>query len=360
MTSAPYVQSRPQATGTVYYVKAPKAVRNAFPELRNETYRSKNEAAARGYSIREAYREWKLDQANISLAFTDERSVNGLILKYMASNMFRELGDTSKRNYRGALFSATKSHVGDSRKTFGDMLAVNVNYNTAVALYQDFVDAVSANTAQHVIKRLRIAWGEAIRMGMVNTNPFSNMRLKMVKTRQVMWTKEQVKYMVDYCDAHNRVSIGTMIILCFHFCQRVGDMRQLTWSSIGKDGIANFTQEKTGVEMSIPVTDGIRERLKLHTRNNSDDIIVRYEGTGRPYSQGRLDHVFADLREASDLPDHIWLNDLRRTGTTYASRDGCTDRELISLTGHKNPKMLIIYAMHGNEEAANAMKKRNL
>ena len=53
------------------------------------------------------------------------------------------------------------------------------------------------------------------------------------------------------------------------------------------------------------------------------------------------------------------MADLRRTGATNASRAGCTDRELMALTGHKNPKMLVVYAVEGEIEANNANIKRH-
>ena len=56
----------------------------------------------------------------------------------------------------------------------------------------------------------------------------------------------------------------------------------------------------------------------------------------------------------------IWLADLRRTGATHASRVGCTDRELVALTGHRNPQMLLVYAVEGEIESTNANTKRGL
>ena len=97
---------------------------------------------------------------------------------------------------------------------------------------------------------------------------------------------------------------------------------------------------------------------------------MREESTGKPYTSDRSVKSFRKLAKAYGLPvafdsvtnmyTNIWLNDLRRTGTTHASRAGCTDRELMSLTGHRNPQMLVVYAKHGNIEAENAMRKRGL
>ena len=54
------------------------------------------------------------------------------------------------------------------------------------------------------------------------------------------------------------------------------------------------------------------------------------------------------------------MMDLRRTGATDASRSGCTDREMVALTGHKNPNMLVVYAVTGEIESTNANNKRGL
>jgi integrase len=168
-----------------------------------------------------------------------------------------------------------------------------------------------------------------------------------------------------------------MITLLYELCQRVVDVRKLQWSNIDLDtDCFEFTQEKTGTRMSIPISPSIRKRLELHSISNNDNFILREESTGKPYTQDRAVKSFRRLAKDYGLPEvpiaghrnedgsqkytSIWLNDLRRTGTTHASRAGCTDRELMALTGHKNPSMLVVYAKQGNIEAANAMKKRGI
>jgi integrase len=189
----------------------------------------------------------------------------------------------------------------------------------------------------------------------------SPVKSRPVKTyRQVVWTKEQIASMVDHCDANGRPSIGTLIILCYHFCQRAGDMRELKWSSIGKDRIVRFNPRKTNSTMEVPLTKGLRDRLKLHKHTNPDDVIVRCETTGQPYSNSHLHRVFSKLREASELPNHVWLTDLRRTGITFAAADGCTERELRILGGYKLARAWYHVPPRRCDEVADAMKKRNL
>ena len=63
-------------------------------------------------------------------------------------------------------------------------------------------------------------------------------------------------------------------------------------------------------------------------------------------------------RDGSQKFTKMWLADLRRTGATNASRTGCTDRKPMDLTGHKNLKMLVVYAVEGKIESNNADIKR--
>ncbi len=88
--------------------------------------------------------------------------------------------------------------------------------------------------------------------------------------------------------------------------------------------------------------------------------MISYEGTGKPYSDNRAVKVFRRLSKKFNLREELWLNDLRRTGTTHASQNGATDRELVALTGHKNPSLLVVYAVTGQYEASSAMFKRGL
>jgi len=299
----------------------------------------------------------------------DDPTIGGIIAKYKQSNMFRALAHNSKRSYLSHLDHALVMQVGNSKRLLKDTRYEDFKRKDAKQLHMDISDLVSSHKARHTMTIFRVAWENAVDSELVEFNPFSKMKLKEAPYRHVLWTQDQIDGVINYCDANNRTSIGTLTMMCFVLCQRIGDMRQLKWSNI-IDGRANFKQQKTGTRMSLPLNDDIMERLQLHPARNSSTVIVANETTDRPYTSDRIDKTFEKIRAGYGLPKvmctntdtetNLWINDLRTTGITHAMRSGCTDRQLMALSGHKNPKMLERYAIHGDLEADVAMKKRGM
>jgi integrase len=253
----------------------------------------------------------------------------------------------------------------------------DVDYDYANALWLHIQDTVSTHKANHTFKVLRLIWNQGVRGDRAKSNPFALIKLPALPARKVMWDLEQLRGMINYCDEQGYPSMGTMLTVCFEFCQRPVDVRKMKWAHIdGRTGVSNFIQQKTGKQMSIRVTNAVQKRLHLHTKRNSDDYIFAYENTGKPFTQDRCQKIFRKLAEGYGLPkvaledqfnkdgsqkySTIWMADLRRTGATHASQSGCTDREMMSLTGHRNPSMLVVYAIEGEIESTNANTKRGL
>jgi integrase len=264
-----------------------------------------------------------------------------------------------------------------TNKPFSKMLVSEIDYDYIQKLWIHIRDDVSTHKANHTFKVLKLVWNEGFRAGKIKANPYSLLKLPKLPDRQVMWTLDQIDGMVKYCDEHGYYSMGSMITMCYEFCQRPVDVRLMKWSNIdGRAGVSNFIQKKTGKRMALKVTNAVQARLHLHKHRNSDDFIFAYENTGRPFTDDRCNKHFRKLADGYGLPkvpledqfnddgsqkySNIWLSDLRRTGITHASRAGCTDRQLMGLSGHKNPQMLVVYAVEGEIESTEAQRKRGL
>lgn len=374
MAKAPYVRPRWRGTTQVYDVRPTNELLEVFPQLTRETYDNKTEANERGYELKRKFEAWKSGRHDE--VFIDDRSVEKLVNLYKSSNAYRNITkESTKRSYLGHFRYVLGVEIRNT--TFSRMIVSNVDYNYAQKLYQHIQDEVSTHKANHTFKVLKLVWNEALRSGKAKSNPFSLVKLPKLPDREVLWPEEHITGMIKYCDENGRHSMGSMITLMYEFCQRVVDIRQMRWDNIEYAlGLCNFTQEKTGARMSIPLTPAVKKRLELHKVNNTDNFILREESTGKPYTQDRAVKSFRKLAKGYGLPEvplvghynedgtqmytTIWLNDLRRSGITHASRAGCSDRELMALSGHKNPQMLVVYAKQGNIEATNAMKKRGI
>ena len=388
MRKAPYVRPRLKGQVRVFDIRPTQAVLNAFPKLpRHETYQTKAEADARGYELKRKFEEWKYkgDEFNE----VDDRSVEVLFDFYKTSLEFTNLKSVStKRSYLGHMkYLLDPSTIVPSTKIpFSKMLVDNVDFIYAQQLWNFIEDQMcekfqgehrSAHKANHCFKLLKRMWKVAMKAGYAKSNVFREIELPELPNRQVMWDIDQLNGMIKFCDDEGYPAMGTMLTMCYEFCQRPGDVRMMKWANIdGRTGVSNFKQQKTGAQMAIKVTNAVEKRLHLHKKRNTDDFIFHYDKDNRPYTQDWCNKHFRILADKYGLPEvpleyefnedgsqkysKIWMSDLRRTGTTHASQAGCTDRELVALTGHKNPQMLIVYAVQGEIESTNANIKRGL
>lgn len=374
MAKGPYVRPRMRGNFKVFDIRPTEELKKAFPKIKRETYTSSGEANARGFELKRAFEAWKC--GNYYDAKVDSRSVEALVDYYKSSMFYINIKtQASKTSYSDHIRHVLIQHVG--KTVFCKMHVSDVDYDYANALWLHIQDTVSTHKANHTFKVLRLVWNEGIRGDRAKSNPFALVKLPALPARKVMWDLEQLRGMINYCDEQGYPSMGTMLTVCFEFCQRPVDVRKMKWAHIdGRTGVSNFIQQKTGKQMSIRVTNAVQKRLHLHTKRNSDDYIFAYENTGKPFTQDRCQKIFRKLAEGYGLPkvaledqfnkdgsqkySTIWMADLRRTGATHASQSGCTDREMMSLTGHRNPSMLVVYAIEGEIESTNANTKRGL
>lgn len=374
-SDVPYVSGRnTKKSGIIWDVKLPTkvvdALRKSHPELK-DYYQFKSRLEAEDYAkeIRSKYRSGK--DTVLPVMRIEENTIGGLVMRYKQSDWYRQLAASSKRSYSYHLNHSLPMKIGNGKVQLQDMPWANFKRKDAKAFHASIVKADKGKThkARHTMTVFRRAWECAIDDELTEANPFSKMGLKEEPYRHVLWEIDQINEMVKFCDDNGRTSVGTLIKMNFELCQRIGDMRQLKWRNI-MEGRANFKQEKTGAKMSIGLSKELKARLDLHSRRNDSPFIIHNENTKQPYTADRIVRVFDDLRKAFNVPSTIclntqketvlWINDLRTTGITHAMRAGATDRQLMALSGHKDPKMLIRYAVHGNIEADAAQGLRGL
>jgi len=384
MAKAPYVRPRLRGFSRVFDIRPTAELLKAFPDLSRETYTTSTEANARGYELKRKFEAYKSGRAEE--VYVDDRSVEALIKHYLNSIMFINIpAESSKRSYLHHInyllrVEPTYFSYGSSKSTdtvFAKKIVSDIDYDYAQNLWLHIQNDISTHKANHCVKVLKRIWKLGVKSGRAKANVWREIELPKLADRQVMWDIDQIQGMIKHCDDRGYHSMGTMITMCYEFCQRPVDVRNMKWANIdGRSAVSNFIQQKTRKQMSIKVTNAVQNRLQLHTKKNTDDYIFRSEVTGKPFTDDICNKQFRKLAREYGLPEvplynkfntdgsqmhsSIWLADLRRTGATHASRSGCTDRELMSLTGHRNPQMLVVYAVEGEIESTNANIKRGL
>jgi len=355
MSKIKYLKSvRLKGGGTKWEVSPPNYVKAAI----NANYRRfDNHIDATEYAIHlsEAYIDHR--RGIERKQYIEDDTVAALVSAYKGTNSWTQLSANSKRTYNQLLGCMQNLRIGEARKPFQTMRVCNIDVSYAEALYQQLNKDVSMHRANHTCKVLRRVWTVGDRLGMVKANPFRNMGLKKTPARTVLWEQEQVQAFIDTADTMNLPSLGTMALMCYHLCQRPGDMRKMTWGKF-RNEMFGFEQEKNKTWVDIPASPHLIKRLQEAKISNSHDHIVYYERTGRPYDRRLYNKVFCRIREAANLPSVLQMRDLRRTGATEMAEAGCTEDELRSVTGHQSRDVLSIYVRPTKKLAAAGINKR--
>ena len=355
MSKMKYITTRKLTDGSTKWVVSPP---NYVKAAINSKYRCfDNQTDATEYSIfvSEAYTDHR--RGVEGKRYIEDDTVAALVNAYKSTNSWTQLSANSKRTYNQLLGCMQNLRIGEARKPFQTMRVCNIDVAYAEALYQQLTKDVSMHRANHTCKVLRRVWTVGDRLGMVKANPFRNMGLKKTPARTVLWEQEQVQSFIDTADTMNLPSLGTMALMCYHLCQRPGDMRKMTWGKF-RNEMFGFEQEKNKTWVDIPASPHLIKRLQEAKISNSHDHIVYYERTGKPYDRRQYNKVFCRIREAANLPSVLQMRDLRRTGATEMAEAGCTEDELRSVTGHQSRDVLSIYVRPTKKLAAAGINKR--
>jgi len=350
-----YLETRYRADGTPYYAVNPSGTARKKLGVRYKAFATRAEAIE--YATEVAVRLDEHRRKNTpGSAYVDDSTVSGLLEYFRQTNDWRRLSDNSKRSYLRMMAIAESMRIGTANTTFGEMLVSNVKPEHADKFHVAVANRHSMHTAHHTVKVLRRVWNVGLRHGKARFNPWSRMGLQQLPDRVVVWTPQQVDTFIRTADEMGYWSLGTMALMCYHLCQRPGDVRKMRWSDL-KDGVFDFVQEKTKTRVEVPASPQLMDRLRGRWPEE-DGYIVLYESTGRPYDRRMYSKLAALVRERAGLPDELKLSDLRRTGATEMAEAGCTEDELRSVTGHQSRDVLSIYVRPTRNLAKSGIMKR--
>lgn len=356
MAKVKYLEKRVTNRGVVTWRANPsKALRHSLL-IKSETFDHLEDAVLRCREMEDDYKNYLAGKhPQIS---KDENTVAGFIRFYKMTLTYENLARNSKVAYDSLFRQACLTKIGESRVFFGEMLLRNVDSQLSETLYKQVRDTYSQHRATHMCKVLRRLFMIALKHQKVRMNPFAKMGLKGIPARVVLWEKEQVFHFINTADKMGFSSLGTIALMCYDTCQRVSDMRLLTWGNF--DGTSfRFKQKKTGVEVDLQLSPRLLERIETLTRGEPTNKIVICETTGNHYSDNRLYNKYAQrIRIEAGLPPELKLMDLRRTGATEMAEAGCTEDELRSVTGHLSRNILSTYVRPTKKLATTGLMKR--
>ena len=219
--------------------------------------------------------------------------------------------------------------------------------------------------ANHIVASSRKVYSFGMEMGYVEYNPFSTFKCKVNKPRKIVWTRDQITTLLDFCYSDFKYrSIGLIVQMSYEWCQRVGDMRLLKFENIDfNNKVLNLEQSKRGASVSLPISDNLFEMLQEQKRDYDFQEYVApvpkaIRSSYNPYTLHRLSIVARKAIKLCGLPDELRIADLRRTGTTEMVEAGVSMGQIMSVTGHANPQSVKPYMKNTLESSKNALTIR--
>jgi len=175
------------------------------------------------------------------------------------------------------------------------------------------------------------------------------------------WTIEEI---TQFEDKHE---IGTTarlaLALALYTGQRRSDLVALGPPKILIDQGRNwleFTQNKnrtkSPVRLTIPIIPKLQEIIDAATTGETTFLI---NGYGRPYTAKGFGNRFRKWCDEAGLPKSCAVHGLRKAAAARLAESGCTEQEIMAITGHKTSKEIIRYTKSARQKvrAESALKK---
>jgi len=282
--------------------------------------------------------------------------------EYYLSHDYKNLRQETKTHYEYCINSALATPV--EGVVIGEVDCTNLSTKQAKLAYDIWCDR-GISTANHIMATARILYNYAMRMEHCFINPFTVVRKRATKPRKVVWSRGDVTKLLDaaYSDFSTR-NIGLIAHMAYEWCQRVGDMRVLTWDAIDfEQKRVIILQSKRDAQVELPIDDDLYGMLIQQEQDFGFQPYVAprptsYRGVYEPYTMYKLPLHARKLMDDAGLSKELRLSDLRRTGVTEMVDAEVGIGQIMSVTGHADPQSVKPYLKNTYVSANNALTAR--
>lgn len=289
-----------------------------------------------------------------------------LVDDYYSSYDYKQLRDETKKQYQYFLNVMMDTIYGGGENTLRQCDLDDITTKVAKTCYNQWCDK-GIHMANHVMSTTRVVFNHGIREELCVANPFANVRRRAAERRKTVWSREDVGKLLQhaYSDFNTR-NIGLIAHMAYEWCQRLGDMRLLTWDNIDFDTqTVHIEQSKRKADVHLPIEDDLFAMLQQQEQDFGFQQYVAprpkpYGGEYRPYSLQKLPLFGRRLMDDAGLSKELRLSDLRRTGTTEMVEAGVGIGQIMSVTGHANPQSVKPYMKNTYKSADFALTQRKL
>jgi integrase len=184
---------------------------------------------------------------------------------------------------------------------------------------------------------LRVMMKHAVDIGLRADDPTREVRAIRVKSGGFhSWTDDEITQFERHHPIGSRARLAFALLL--NTGQRRGDVLRMGAQHI-RDGAVHITQEKTAVELAIPLHP---ELAAIIASTPSGHLTFLTTRGGRPFEASSFSRWFREECDKAGLP-HCTAHGLRKAAARRLAEAGCTAHEIGAVTGHASLTELVRY-----------------
>lgn len=278
----------------------------------------------------------KLAELNATVAPRGDATagtLGALIIDFKKSSWFRKLKRSTQSDY-GRYLDVLK-------EMWGHFPVVDFQKKHVHALREKFAE--TPRTSNYFVQVFRLLMSFAVFSGLRESNPASRPQMLETGPGHEIWSDQAIAIF----KANAPKPMVTSMMLGLFTGQREGDLLRLPWSSIKKGVIEmvrrnagdDLSQGKTRTELWIPIHSHLRAHLAGLSKKAT---VILVDSKGRPYKVDRFRHAFHNAVVDCGLAG-LTFHGLRKKATEMLAEAGCTDREIMAITGHRTHAMVARY-----------------
>lgn len=276
-------------------------------------------------------------------------SVRALCVDYYKSAMFREL-DPRTQKVRKGILERFCQHKNDGDKPFALLLPKHIR-----ARRDEMMDRPEA--ANGMVKALRQLYKFAVRYDLHDRNPATEIEyLSSGSEGFHSWTLGEIE---QFEEKHPVGSMARLALaLALYTGQRRSDIVQFGKQHV-RDGWLVFTQHKNRnrhpVRLEIPIVPDLQ---RIIDASPTGDLAFLVTAFNRPFTSNGFGNRFRKWCNEAGLPQ-CSVHGLRKAAAARLAEMGCTEFEIMAITGHRTSKEVTRYTRAASQKtrAESALKR---
>ncbi|MCD1633250.1 tyrosine-type recombinase/integrase, partial [Martelella mediterranea] len=277
------------------------------------------------------------------------QSLRWLCVQYYKSAMFQELDPRTQRVRRGILERFCQNN-GDGDKPFKMMMPRHIRKRR-----DEMVDRPEA--ANGMVKALRQLHKYAVRYDLHDANPAEKIEYLSGGAEGFhSWTLAEIERFEKQHPVGTTARLA--LALALYTGQRRADLVALGQQHV-RDGWLVFTQHKNRkrkpVHMELPIIPALQHILDASPTGDLTFLVTSF---GQPFTSNGFGNRFHKWVDEAGL-ENCSVHGLRKAAAARLAELGCTEFEIMAITGHTTSKEVTRYARAASQKtrAESALKR---